>query len=298
MKYTEIKFTCPDERAEEIENFLYMLDIYDFSSKSLKLLNDIKTTPWAYNLVDEEVLSLPKDTSVYQVFFNEDESEMFCDVYKKLEGLGVDNLLVETRDDCEWKDKWKDYFHTLKFNKIKIIPSWENEKMDKYSILMDPGMAFGSGTHETTRLSIKMLEKFVKNEDKVLDIGSGSGILALAAKKLGADKVVGIDIDPDSVRVARENASINGEDIEFITGDLAEDINEKYNVIVSNIIAEIIVDLIEDLPRILEKGGLFLCSGILFEKEDMLKNELKKAGFEIIHIRREGDWLGIGARYV
>lgn len=298
MKYIEIKFNVRDEDVEKIENYFYENEIYNFSQKSLRLLQEIKENPWAYNLVDEEVLKLKKDTTEFKVFFDLDEDASAQKVMEELKALKAENISKEILDDTDWKDNWKKFFHKLNFGKLKVVPTWEKEDPDRFTIVMDPGMAFGSGTHETTQLSIEMLERYVKPDDSVLDVGTGSGILAMAAKKLGAGKVLGIDIDEDAVRVARRNAEDNNEVIEFVEGNLVEKVDDLYDVVVANIIAEIVVEVVKDLDKVLKPGGIFLCSGILKEREELVKDALIAKGLEIIHINRMGEWIGIGAKYV
>jgi ribosomal protein L11 methyltransferase len=219
-------------------------------------------------------------------------------------GEGVDfgslELLTCTADDSAWKDKWKEYFKPFRVSdRIVIKPTWEKyDARDGDLILeIDPGMAFGTGTHETTSMCIEMIEKYLKPGDSVLDAGCGSGILSIAAALLGAQKVLGVDIDKTAVEVARENIEKNGvaavADARY--GDLTRGVDFRGDLVVANLMAELICLLSPDVPAHLSDGGIFISSGILTEKEEMVTEALQKAGFKIIEINRKGEWCCIVA---
>ena len=183
---------------------------------------------------------------------------------------------------------------------LVIKPSWEDyeEKPKDIIIELDPGMAFGTGDHETTFMCLEALEEFIDSDNLVYDIGCGSGILSIAASKLGAKKVVGVDLVPLAVEVSKENVKINNEteDVEIIHGNLLDVVEDKADLIVANIIAEIIVEMSNDLKDFLKIDGLFIGSGIILSKIDLVVNALEKAGFEILEIREMNEWACIIAR--
>ena len=215
--------------------------------------------------------------------------------------LGFLKVVKEVNNDSEWKDKWKEYFKPTRIAKsIVVKPTWEsyeNEKGDKV-IEIDPGMAFGTGTHETTSLCVKLLETYMKPDFDVLDVGCGSGILSIAAALLGARDVLGIDIDPVAVDVARENLELNRVDdvAKAQEGDLTAGVDYKADIVVANLMADLVVMLAADAKRHLKEGGFFISSGILVEKEKMVSNALKDNGFEIVEIVEDGEWCAIVAK--
>lgn len=186
--------------------------------------------------------------------------------------------------DESWAEKWKDYWDVQKIGeRIVICPSWLEYTPvgDEIKIQLDPGSAFGTGTHPTTRLCIKELEKYVKPDSTVIDVGCGSGILSIAAKKLGAKEVFGVDTDPDSVRISKENAEINLTECIFAEGT-ASDITCDYNIVVANILAHIIVEIMADLKRITKPNGVMIFSGIIEEKAQDVLNAMQKNCIEVI----------------
>ncbi len=189
------------------------------------------------------------------------------------EDLGEWSCSVSYEADESWSEKWKDYWDVQKIGeRIVICPSWIEYTAtgNELKIELDPGSAFGTGTHPTTRLCIKELERYVTSDSTVADIGCGSGILAIASKKLGAKEVFGVDNDPDSVRVSKENAVINSVECDFEEGTVCL-VQKSYNIVVANILAHVIVDIMPDLKRITKPGGIIILSGIIEEKtQDVL----------------------------
>ena len=209
----------------------------------------------------------------------------------------------ETKEE-DWRDNWKAYFKPFRlYDNIIIKPTWEEVPEDATDedivIEIDPGTAFGTGSHETTRLCIGQLKKYMKDGDEILDAGSGSGILSFVCNKLGAKHVLGIDIDPIAVDVAGENRDVNhipAEAVEFKCGNVLEDqklvesIGANYDIVVANIIAEVICILTEDVSRVIKPGGYFITSGIIHDRVDMVTDKLKECGFEVEKINKDGEW--------
>ncbi len=204
--------------------------------------------------------------------------------------------------DDDWKDEWKKYFHTTNItDNIVIKPSWDQYEAieDEIVIEIDPGMAFGTGTHETTALCVEFLEKYSKNKKKMLDVGCGSGILMLIAKKLGVERVTGIDIDDKVEEVVHENFSKNSinENYEVIIGDLVEDVNEKYDLVVSNILVDVLTILLQDIEKTLENGSIVIFSGILKEKEEMFLEKSKEYNLKKIDRKEKNNWVSLVFQY-
>jgi ribosomal protein L11 methyltransferase len=187
-------------------------------------------------------------------------------------------------------------------DRITVKPTWkEYEPKDGELIIeIDPGMAFGTGTHATTSLCVAMLEKYIKGGESVLDVGTGSGILLIAAAKLGASKIVGVDIDEVAVEVAKENIKLNDiseEKYRVFKGNLVDDLKEeKFEVVVSNILAEVIVTLVDDIKNVLTDNGLFITSGIIKEKAEMVAKKMAESGFEIVDNLEKEEWVSIVGR--
>ena len=175
------------------------------------------------------------------------------------------------------------------------MPSWEEYPTDRIVIRLDPGMAFGTGTHETTALCLAALDELVKGGERVLDIGTGSGILAIAALKLGAAEAEGVDIDPMCVRTAGENAQLNGVDgkLKVLVGDLSDKATGKYDIITANIVANAILHLAPCVPALLAEGGTFIASGIIDAREEEVCAGLAAAGLKVAEVRRQGGWVAI-----
>ena len=205
-------------------------------------------------------------------------------------------------NDEDWQDEWKKYFHTVNItDNIVIKPSWDEYEPSDNEIVVeiDPGLAFGTGTHETTSLCVEFLEKYAKNKKKLLDIGCGSGILMLIGKKLGVEKVVGIDIDEKVNDVVLENFSKNGinDNFQVIIGNLVDNVNEKYDLVVSNILVDVLEKLLEDIEKALEKGAIVIFSGILNEKEEAFLKKAKNYNLKQIDRKDKNNWVSLVFKY-
>ena len=222
--------------------------------------------------------------------FSLDDEEFMYEIYTS-----------ECSDD-DWKDEWKKYFHTVNItDNIIIKPSWDDYEASEGEtvIEIDPGMAFGTGTHETTALCVEFLEKYVPGKKKLLDIGCGSGILMLIGKRLGAEKVVGIDIDSNVKDVVIENFEKNNikDNYEIIIGDLVEDINEKYDLVVSNILVDVLTELLENIEKTLEKGATIIFSGIIKDREEEFLRKTKEHNLVEIDRNEKNNWVSLVFKY-
>ena len=239
------------------------------------------------------------------------ETELVGEICRNLEAA-VESLArshgMETRfsyrrmDEEDWAESWKAFFWPEKIgDRVVVKPTWRDYTPEPGEIIieLDPGMAFGTGTHPTTRLCVGLLETFVREGDSVLDVGAGSGILMAAAYKLGAAKVCGIDIDPVAVEVSIENLVRNGvpeRDMRVLAGDLARDVDGRFDLVVANILSEVILSLLDQIPAVLKPGGIFICSGIIDENAPGVLEKMRIMGFDILAVRHMDDWTVIAGR--
>ncbi|MGN0342870.1 MAG: 50S ribosomal protein L11 methyltransferase [Roseburia sp.] len=262
---------------------------------------------------------LPPDEGKSFVTFyleeGEDHSAQLKEVRAGLENLrsmvdvGPGTITSGQTEDLDWINNWKQFFQSFYIDDILIKPTWEplkEEDRDKFLIEIDPGVSFGTGKHETTQLCIRQLRKYIHPGDHVLDVGCGSGILSIAALKLGAGSVVGTDIDEACMTSTAENMAVNHleEDLgTFYVGNLIDDkeLQEKvgtecYEIVVANILADVIIPMAPVIPDRLKQGGIFITSGIIDFKEPEVAAAIEAAGFEILEINHQGEWVNITAR--
>ena len=198
-------------------------------------------------------------------------------------------------DDAQWNENWKKYFKAFEIGQnLAVCPSWEkyDNKDNRIVVNLDPGAAFGTGTHATTSLCMEILEKEVTAEKTVLDIGTGSGILAITSLLLGCKEAIGVDIDPQSVKTARENAEINGvaDKTEFLIGDLADKIYGKYDIVCANIVADVVIRLFKDVANFVAENGTLIVSGIIDVRATDVEKAAAAHGFKIIEDRVREEW--------
>lgn len=263
---------------------------------------------------------LPIDEGVsYVSFYVEDDSnedefmpavKAGLDELRDFMDIGEGSIVKSETEDKDWINNWKQFFKSFEVDGIVIKPTWEEIKPEyegKMMIEIDPGIAFGTGLHETTQLCMKQLKKHVKPDTKILDVGCGSGILSIIALKMGAESAVGIDIDENATVATRENLETNNiplDKCEVITGNILEDDSireqigyECYDIVAANILADVLLPLTPLVPAHLKKGGLYITSGIIDMKEDEVKAAVEATGqFEILEITRQKDWSSITAR--
>ncbi len=220
-------------------------------------------------------------------------------------GLPLGRLQTELFliDDQDWKDKWKEYFKPAHITeRIVVKPSWEEyepDAADELVIEIDPGMAFGTGTHPTTALCVALLERYIQSpEDAVLDVGCGSGILSMASALLGVKSVVGVEIDPVAVEVAKENIKRNGleQRVQVIEGDLTQGLSVTADIVAANLMADLVIRLSKDVAKHLRGRGIYISSGILVEKKESVASAIEESGFEILEILERDEWCAIAAQ--
>ncbi|MDO4396277.1 MAG: 50S ribosomal protein L11 methyltransferase [Clostridia bacterium] len=320
MNYIEINIETSAAGIEPVVSELLSIGITDTVVEDPRDIEDLmdkkQTYDWDY--LDDSIMEKMKEVPSVIVYLEDTEenrqlskltettiSELKADAAAGEFGENVDfgslDVTVKFDDDSEWKDKWKEFFKPSQISEsIVVKPTWEEyeNKDSKLVIEIDPGMAFGTGTHETTSLCVKMLEKYEKKGDDVLDVGCGSGILSIAAALLGAKDVLGVDVDPIAVEVADENIALNkvAEVARAQYGDLTKGIDYKADVVVANLMADLVMMLAEDVAKHMKENGFFISSGILIEKEEVVSEHLKKLGFTIVEVVRDNGWCAIVAK--
>lgn len=298
MNWTEITVTIPNEYTETasaIANMTVPYGIY------IEDYSDLEQNAWDIahiDLIDEELISKDRKNSIIHIYISECDNAAEALEFLK-ERLNAEKIPFETGavgvDDADWNENWKKYFHTIEIgNRLAVVPSWEDyENKDGRTVLnIDPGAAFGTGTHATTSLCLGVLDQKVEKGVKVLDIGCGSGILGIASVLLGADFAVGVDIDAQSVKTAKENAEINhlSEKTEFFVGDLADKVSGKYNIVCANIVADVIIRLLPDVGQFMEENGILIVSGIIDIRKEDVFNAIEQNGFKIEEEAYKENW--------
>ena len=223
--------------------------------------------------------------------------------------IGAGTITESQTEDKDWVNNWKQYFHQFYVDDILIIPSWESvkpEDQDKMVIHIDPGTAFGTGMHETTQLCLRQLKKYVTAHTRLLDVGTGSGILSIAALKLGASYAVGTDLDPCAISATKENMEANEiapEKMAVMIGNIIEEKEvqdrvgyERYDIVVANILAAVLVPLTPVIVNQLKPGGIYITSGIIEDKETVVKESILAAGLEVLEVTRQGEWVSVTAK--
>lgn len=306
--WIEVTIKTTTEAVEPITNILYeqgaggavIEDPKDFLFQKKNELD------WDY--VEEEVFKKNEEDDVLiKTYVSEEKNVMeFVEIIKQkvlgLKDFGIDigegSVSLDQVNEADWANAWKAYYKPTKVGqRVVVKPTWEDYAMQEGDLIieLDPGMAFGTGTHETTSMCIRELEKYVNKDSKVFDIGCGSGILAIAAAKLGAKEVVAVDLDEVAVKVAKENVLENKveKSVSVIHGNLTDVIKDKADVIVANIIADIIKILAKDVQNFMKEDAIFISSGIILDKVEEVKESLIENGFEIVEVQKLGEWSAI-----
>ena len=223
--------------------------------------------------------------------------------------IGEGTVMVSETEDIDWINNWKQYFHQFYIDDLLVIPSWEEvkeEDKDKMILHIDPGTAFGTGMHETTQLCIRQLKKYITPETELLDVGTGSGILAIISLMYGIKHAVGTDLDPCAVEAVRENMEVNHiapEAFDMMIGNIITDKTvqdkvgyEKYDIVVANILADVLVPLTPVIVNQMKKGGIYITSGIIDNKEQTVVEAVKAAGLEVLEVTYQGEWVRVTAK--
>lgn len=247
-------------------------------------------------------MTTDKDAIVSQIQQELDELRVFMDI-------GEGSILVSETEDIDWINNWKQYFHQFYIDDLLVIPSWEEVKEEdkgKKILHIDPGTAFGTGMHETTQLCIRQIKKYLTPGTELLDVGTGSGILAILALMYGAEHAVGTDLDPCAVDAVAENMKANHideESFQMMIGNIITDREvqdrvgyERYDIVAANILADVLVPLTPVIVRHMKKGGIYITSGIIDTKEQTVREAVEAAGLEILEVTYQGEWVSVTAR--
>ena len=305
MKWIEAKvvFYHPDNdlAADLIADIFYGFDLQGVVIENPDLEPDDE---WA-----EDAVVRSGSHAVTGYFPKDRRTERKCAILaEKLEQvknrLGLTyRLSYKERDEEDWAEAWKAFFWPQKIGRRTVVkPTWRDYQAHPEDIVieLDPGMAFGTGSHPTTVLCIEMMESYLRDGDTFLDLGTGSGILMIAAVKLGAVMVCGVDKDDTAVEISKKNLMLNKIERKFFsvcTGNLVEGMEKKYDFVAANILTPVILDLLDDIQRVIKENGIFVCSGILEENQDLVVAKMKDIGFEILESASKEQWVAIAGRY-
>lgn len=298
MKYIEMTINTSKDKKDIIEGILFDYGIYTTEEISSDIVDELDQDEKDWDFIDYPLLNSKEGVFALRVYPEnmEDANNLKAELNEK--NLG--QCLIEEKDDEDWANNWKKYYKPLEIGeKLAIVPEWEAYDNDKRIVIkINPGMAFGTGTHESTYMCLELLERYVKKDDEIFDIGCGSGILAIAGLKLGAKRALAVDIDDKCIDASHENADLNNleDKMDIKKGNLLDVVKGRADLIVSNIIAEIIVDEIKNLKNHMDKGGIFITSGIIKERRQMVIDALKENGFEIIDELEKNNWVAIVGR--
>ena len=313
------------ETTEEAEDIL-ISDLYDCGLEGAQIEDKQPLSALDKERMFVDILPdvLPDDGKAYLSFFVEapaddgEKKKLTEETLAKIKevlddnssffDIGSGNVEVSETEDIDWINNWKQYFHQFYVDDMLIIPSWEEmkeEDQDKLVIHIDPGTAFGTGMHETTQLCLRQLKKYVNSGTQILDVGTGSGILSIAALKLGAAHAVGTDLDPCVLPATKENMEANdipADAMDVMIGNLIDDPQvqekvgfERYDIVAANILADVLIMLTPQVVRHMKSGGVYITSGILDVKEQAVAEAIMAAGLHIIEVTRQGEWVCITA---
>lgn len=299
--WTKLTATGKTSQLDDIVAVMSMLDnglmIEDYSDFSLNGMYG--------ELVDESILNADRETVRVSLFVPEEKNPLEYREFlsTRLSALGIDGTIdLEGMNEDDWAESWKQYYKPVPLGRVTIVPAWEEyeAKPEEVIIRMDPGMAFGTGTHETTRLVIRLMQDIIIGGERVLDVGTGSGILSICASKLGAKSCNAYDIDPVAVKVARENAIADGcDNITVGVSDLLRGVDlegGKYDFCVANIVADIIIRMLPDVTKYVKSGSPLILSGIISERADEVREAVLAQGFTVEKEINENDWVGMLVR--
>ncbi len=307
MNWTEITIQVAPQAEELVTAVLYDTGVGGVNIEDPSLIDDANRNTSAWDVMDDDILQkYSENKCLIKAYYSPETNieEVMLQIKEGIENarkyvdVGKAEISVSVVDEEDWANNWKQYYKPVYIGKnIVIKPLWESieSKDGQVVIELDPGMAFGTGTHETTKMCLEIMETTLKKGDTVLDIGTGSGILSIAAVKMGADSCCAVDIDPMAVKIVGENADINGvsEKINTVVGNLADKVSGKYDLVVANIIADAIIALSPDVKQFMKKDAKYITSGIIKFRLDDVLDTLKKCGFTVEEIKTDGDWTAV-----
>lgn len=298
--------------------------LYDIGLEGAQIEDKVPLTPLEKEQMFVDILpDGPEDDGIaYLSFFVEDSEEspvdteeMTAKINEELDALrnfmdvGEGTVMVSETEDIDWINNWKQFFHQFYIDDLLVIPSWEEvkpEDKDKKILHIDPGTAFGTGMHETTQLCIRQLKKYITPETELLDVGTGSGILAIISLMYGIKHAVGTDLDPCAVEAVQENMkanNINPASFDMMIGNIITDkaVQDqvgygKYDIVAANILADVLVPLTPVIVNQLKPGGIYITSGIIDNKEQVVRDAVEQAGLEVIDVTYQGEWVNVTAR--
>lgn len=321
MNWIQVSIQTTTEGIEPICGRLYSIGITGTEIEDAADFNDFlenETKYWDY--IDESLMYKKSAPTLVKIYVTENESghEQLLAVKEAMAALkafdtegvfGTLDISLVDMSEQDWAENWKQYYKPLKVGKhILVKPEWEilDDDEGRTVFNINPGMSFGTGTHQSTQLCIESLENYIKEGDNVLDLGCGSGILSIIALLLKAKNALAVDIDPNAAKTAMENAERNGfGEPEYITlaADVLSDTDarekisaQKYDIVLANIVADVIIALAPFAKSVMKTEGVFICSGIILERIDDVKNALTKADFEIMQVHEKGEWASIVAK--
>ena len=299
MDFKEISVQTDTSALETAEAICQMVSDSGIYTEDYSDVEEMSKIIAHSDLIEKDLLQRDKTSAKIHIYLSPeaDVSEKIENLHSLLTDAGI-NYSISTAEvhDSDWADNWKKYFKPFDVgDRLAICPTWEKYTgSDSRKVLkIDPGAAFGSGTHETTRLCLEALEKYVSSGKRILDIGCGSGILSIAALLLGADSACGVDIDAAAVKTAKENGEINGfsePKLTYLQGDLAGAVEGKFDVITANIVADVIIRLLPDLRRYMSAGGVALLSGIISERSKEVERHIEENNFSIVKKSDNNGW--------
>lgn len=318
MNWIKVTIYTTYEGIEPVSGRMYQLGITGLEIEDAREFDDFLEESREYwDYVDKDLIEKMHGETKIRVYVSDDTAgrELLIAIKSSLDELkAIDELnafgRLETETDGmteqNWANNWRKYFHPIEIGeKIMIKPEWEElqDKTDRIVFNIEPGMSFGTGAHYTTQLCLEALEKYIKAGDKMLDLGCGSGILSVISLMLGADKAVAVDIDPNAVDTAYQNAERNDVDksrYTVLAGNVLTDpdiqteiAKNSYEVVCANIVADVIIGLAPKAKEYMKKGGVFITSGIIEDRIDDVKNALRENGFEIVAVNQRKDWASI-----
>ncbi|MEE1320399.1 MAG: 50S ribosomal protein L11 methyltransferase [Acutalibacteraceae bacterium] len=298
--WTEVKIIVDAKNVDKAGDIASMVVPYGIYIEDY---SELEKEAWEIahiDLIDEDLLQKDRTRAIVHVYIapqeNPQEAVAFLRERYSAEGIDSEILLNQCRNE-DWENNWKQYFHPIPVGeKLLIRPTWEDEYEagDRKVLNIEPGLAFGTGTHETTRLCLQTLEKYIEEGTTVLDIGCGSGILSLAALLLGAKQVTGVDIDALAVKTAQENGEANGfsePEYKILQGNLTDKVEGKFDLVVANIVADVIIMFCKDVASFMKDDAVFITSGIIDTREQDVIDAFNKYSFEIKARHTEGGWV-------